>query len=68
MRQTRSKQRVLRLAQDEAAIAADELLAVVRETDFVESEEIFEEAGATFSRKSRHFAPAVDRRTGLRAR
>jgi hypothetical protein len=62
-------QRAQRLAQDAAVSAADELLAiVVSETDFVESEEIFEEAGATFSRKSRHFAPAVDRRTGLRAR
>jgi len=62
-------QRTQRLAQDKAVTAADELLAVVvSETDFVESEEIFEEAGATFSRKPRHFAPAVDRRTGLRAR
>jgi len=61
--------RAQRLAEDEAACAASELLPVViREAELIDLEEIFEEAGATFSRKSRQFAPAVDRPAGLRAR
>jgi hypothetical protein len=65
----RATQRASRLAQDEAVTAANEILSgIMSETGFVEAEEIFEEAGADFSRKSRHFASAVDRRTGLRAR
>ena len=70
LRRTRAAtQRALRLAQDEAVIAANVVLSdIMSETEFVEAEDIFEEAGANFSRKSRHFASAVDRRTGLRAR
>ncbi|HEX8888520.1 MAG TPA: hypothetical protein VF779_05055 [Pyrinomonadaceae bacterium] len=69
LRRTRVTERALRPPQDEAVIAASEILSgVMNETDFVEAEEIFEKAGADFSRKSRHFASAVDRRTGLRAR
>ena len=69
LRRTRATQRSLKLAQDEAVIAAAELLAVVvSHKDFVKAEEVFEEAGATFARKSRQFAPAVDRPVGLRAR
>ena len=56
-------------AQDETVIAEAELLAVViKETAAIDPEEIFEEAGAKFSRKSCQFAPEVDRPLGLRAR
>jgi hypothetical protein len=69
LRRTRATQRASRLAQDEAVIAANEILSgIMSETEFVETDEIFEEAGAEFPGKARHFASAVDRRTGLRAR
>jgi hypothetical protein len=59
----------LRVEQDEAVLAADELLALVSaETDFADSEEVFEEAGASLSPASRRFAPEVDRPRRLRAR
>ena len=63
-------QRTLRLVQDEAVIAADNLLALVvsTATDFADSEEVFEEAGATLSRASRRFAAKVDHAARLRAR
>ncbi|HYJ47521.1 MAG TPA: hypothetical protein VEV81_12985 [Pyrinomonadaceae bacterium] len=70
LRQIRATRRSLRLAQDCAVVAAEQLLlaAAGSETGFIESEEIFEEAGLLFSRKSRQSASEVDRRTGLRAR
>jgi len=69
LRQIRATRRSLRLAQDCAVVAAEQLLGtVVSETGFIESEEIFEEACLLFSRKSRQSASEVDRRTGLRAR
>ena len=61
--------RALRVEQDEAVIAADNLLALASAaTDFADSEEVFEEAGATLSRASRRFAAEVDRAARLRAR
>jgi len=46
-------QRTVRLAQDEAVIAATEILALAATgMDFADSEEIFEEARATFSREN----------------
>ena len=46
-------QRTIRIAQDEAVIAATEILALARnEMVFANTEEIFEEARATFSRKT----------------
>lgn len=69
LRRTRAGQRALRVAQDEAVLAADELLALVSaEMDLADSEEIFEEAGASLSPASRRFAPEVDRPRRLRAR
>jgi hypothetical protein len=45
-------QRTIRIAQDEAVIAATEILALARnEIVFANTEEIFEEARATFSRE-----------------
>jgi hypothetical protein len=59
----------LRVEQDEAVLAADKLLALVSaDTDFADSEEVFEEAGTSLSRESRRFAPEVDRPRRLRAR
>jgi hypothetical protein len=69
LRQTRAGQRALKVAQDEAVVAADGPLALVSaETDFADSEEVFEEAGTSLSRASRRFAPEVDRPRRLRAR
>ena len=69
LRRTRAMQRALRVAQDEAQLAADELLTLVSsETDFADSEEVFEEAGASPARVSRRFASEVDRPARLRAR
>ncbi|HEV7375084.1 MAG TPA: hypothetical protein VGN95_10230 [Pyrinomonadaceae bacterium] len=69
LRRIRAGQRALKVAQDEAVLAADELLALVSaETDFADSEEVFEEAGTSLSRASRRFAPEVDRPRRLRAR
>ena len=52
LRRVRIVQRTVRLAQDEAVIATAEILALgTAETDFADAEEIFEEAGATFSKK-----------------
>jgi hypothetical protein len=69
LRRTRAGQRALRVAQDEAVLAADELLALGSpDKDFADSEEVFEEAGTSLSRASRRFAPEVDRPRRLRAR
>jgi hypothetical protein len=69
LRRTRAMQRALRVEQDEAVLAADELLALVSvATDFADSEEVFEEAGATVSSASRRVAPEVDRPQRPRAR
>jgi hypothetical protein len=69
LRRTRVGQRALKVAQDEAVLAADELLALVSvETDFADSEEVFEEAGTALLHTSRRFAPEVDRPRRLRAR
>ena len=54
LRRTRAAQRVLRIVQDEAVIAADALLALApSDADLVDSEEVFEEAGAYVLRASR---------------
>jgi hypothetical protein len=69
LRRTRAGHRALRVAQDEAVPATDGLLALVSaDTDFADSEEIFEEAGTSLSHSSRRFAPEVDRPQRLRAR
>ena len=53
LRRVRVVQRTVRLAQDEAVIAATEILALAATgMDFADSEEIFEEARATFSREN----------------
>ena len=62
-------QRALRLEQDEAVIAADELLSLASTAPaFVDSQNVFEEAGVSVSSASRRFAPEVDRPRRLRAR
>jgi hypothetical protein len=59
----------LRLEQDEAVVAASELLKLVPDSeDFSDSERVFEEAGASKGAKTRRFAPEVDHRVRLRAR
>ena len=69
LRQIRATRRASQLAQDEAVIAADQLLRIaISGAELVDSEELFEEAGAAISRESRQPASEVDRRTGLRAR
>jgi hypothetical protein len=69
LRRTRAGQRALRVAQDEAVLEANKLLALVSaDTDFADSAEVFEEAGTSVSRASRRFAPEVDRPRRLRAR
>ena len=69
LRRTRAGQRALKVAQDEAVLAVDELLALVSaDVDFADSEEVFEEAGTSLSHTSRRFAPEVDRPRRLRAR
>ena len=53
LRRVRVVERTIRIARDEAVIAATEILALDEtEMDFADSEEIFEEAGATFSREN----------------
>jgi hypothetical protein len=62
-------QRALRIEQDEAVIAAKSLLALVSQSENQsDSEEVFEEAGATPLGVPRRFTPEVDRRARLRAR
>jgi predicted metalloprotease len=69
LRQTRAAQKTLRLTQDEAVLAAHELLPLVsNEENFVDSEEVFEEMDESLPRPSRQFTPEVDRRQRLRAR
>ena len=69
LRRTRATQRALRIEQDEAVVAANNLLALVAESEnFARSEEIFEEAGASALGTTRQLTPEVDRRARLRAR
>jgi hypothetical protein len=59
----------LRLEQDEAVLEAAELLELVSGVgDFGDSENVFEEAGASKLAETRRFSPEVDRRVRLRAR
>jgi hypothetical protein len=59
----------LRLEQDEAVLEAAELLELVSGVeDCVDSENEFEEAGASKLAETRRFSPEVDRPARLRAR
>jgi hypothetical protein len=69
LRQTRAAQRALRLALDEAVVEASELLELASgDEELSDSENVFEEAGASNLSRTRRFTPEVDRRTRLRAR
>ena len=69
LRRRRALQKASRLAHDEAVVAANELLALVpNEADFTDSEDDFDEAGASTAGATRRFTPEVDRRARLRAR
>lgn len=69
LRETRATQRALRLTRDQALLAADDLPSLVAsDADSTDSEEVFEEAGASHSHPSSQFTPEVDRRLRLRAR
>jgi hypothetical protein len=69
LRQSRATQKALKLAQDEAVLEAKELLRAVPDSaDFSDSENVFEEAGASSLKTTRRFTPPVDRRARLRAR
>ncbi|HEX8920472.1 MAG TPA: hypothetical protein VF766_03275 [Pyrinomonadaceae bacterium] len=69
LRRTRATQRALKLALDEAVLEASELLKLASgQEDFGDSENVFEEAGASNLSRTRRFTPEVDRRTRLRAR
>lgn len=69
LRRARRVQRAFRLSQDEAVLAATELLRLDSdEVEFADPDEVFEEAGTPHARATRHFTPEVDRRTRLRAR
>ncbi|HEX8843620.1 MAG TPA: hypothetical protein VF791_03200 [Pyrinomonadaceae bacterium] len=69
LRQARAAQREFRLANDEAVLAANELLGLAPgRMEFADSETVFEEAGARHAPTSRRFTPEVDRRARLRAR
>jgi hypothetical protein len=62
-------QRALRIEQDEAVLAANSLLAVTSgSADLSNSEDVFEEAGASRLGTNRQYTPEVDRRARLRAR
>lgn len=59
----------LKLAQDEANPASDQLLkSVSGDADLADPENVFEEAGASTSGTTRRVRSEVDRRTRLRAR
>ena len=69
LRRRRALQRAFKLEQDEAVVAANELLALVpTEADFAECEDDFDGAGASTKVATRRFTPEVDRRARLRAR
>jgi hypothetical protein len=69
LRRTRSMQRALRIEQDEAVLAANNLLAsMAGNADLSDAEDVFEEARASKSGATRQFTPEVDRRARLRAR
>jgi hypothetical protein len=69
LRRRRALQKAFRLAQDEAVVAANELLALVpTEADFADSEDGFDGAGASGAGATRGFTPEVDPRARLRAR
>jgi len=62
-------QKALRLAQGETNPTSDETLHLVSvNKDFGNSENVFEEAGASKTGATRQFTPEVDRRARLRAR
>ena len=69
LRRRRALQRAFKLAQDEAVMAANEILALIPgDVDFAEGEDDFDEAGAPGALTPRRFTPEVDRRARLRAR
>jgi hypothetical protein len=56
LRRTRATQRTLRIEQDEAVLAASKLLASIAESaDLGDSEDVFEEAGASPTGTVRQF-------------
>jgi len=69
LRRTRAKQRALRISQDEAVMAANELLGLVSgDACVADCEDDFDGAGASTLGAARRFTPEVDRRARLRAR
>ena len=69
LRRRRALERACKLSQDEAVVAPNELLALVQgNTDFADSEEIFDEEGASTLVATPGLTPEVDRRARLRAR
>jgi hypothetical protein len=59
----------LRIEQDEAVVEAAKLLDLVSGAgNLSDSENVFEETGASKPGKTRPFSPEVDRRVRLRAR
>jgi hypothetical protein len=69
LRRARAIAKALRLEQDEAVQEAARLLESISGVgDCADSENEFEEAGASKLAQTRRFSPEVDRRTRLRAR
>ena len=69
LRQGRAMQKALRLPQDETNPASDKTLHLVSANENVDdSENVFEEAGASKIGTAHRFTPEVDRRVRLRAR
>jgi hypothetical protein len=69
LRQTRAMLRALKVEQDEAVVAAGELLSLASTASaFADSQNVFEETGVSVSSASRRFAPEVDRPRRPRAR
>jgi hypothetical protein len=69
LRRGRAMQRTLPVSQDEAASETSEPLKLVSgETDFSDSEHVFEEARESPLGATRRFTSEVDRRIRLRAR
>jgi hypothetical protein len=69
LRRGRAMHRTLKVTEDEAVSQVSETLKMVSgETDFSESEHVFEEARPSTLGATRQFTSQVDRRMRLRAR
>lgn len=69
LRRRRAQERAYRLSQDEAVLAANELLALVERGSMgADAEEIFDEERASTWVATPGLTPEVDRRARLRAR